>query len=428
MGPTLPDPALHPPRPAEELLAGVLDRGRALARRRRRRRLAARAGPVAVALLVAVSAFVVRHQGGPSDDLVDTRPERVEILEPPDGGAPPPEVGPTPEVPGPGGPPGTAPPTSSQRGGELGAGTGPGPSGGSGPGSGAPAPRRTTVAFDQPVDGGWRSAVLLPGADEVRGLTARTADQQWPSLSPDGRQLVFQSDQANLLAGVKTNWELFTIGVDGRDERRVTVTPVDAGYGNSFPAWSPTGGRIVHGCVEPAGGLCTVRPDGSGRATLAAPGHALFAPRWSPDGRRLVALSDGASGGERLPELWVVDADGGERRLASGRVFGAQQGVAWTADGGRVVVASADGDHVRGAPLVTIDVVTDEVRPLAGFPKVLWLADCRAGRVVVRLAEEFGPGRRGDWITVDLDGSRPEVLLQGERHAGLRARGCTLTR
>src|SRR4051812_39945173 len=56
-----------------------------------------------------------------------------------------------------------------------------------------------------------------------------------PSWSPDGKQLVFQSER---IAG-RTN--LYIIHADGMDERRLTSTGAD----DTHPAWSADGKTIV---------------------------------------------------------------------------------------------------------------------------------------------------------------------------------------
>ena len=100
---------------------------------------------------------------------------------------------------------------------------------------------------------------------------------------------------------------------------------------NSAPVWSPRGRTIafVH-----AGTLVASRPDGTGRAVLAA--HVLQAD-WAPDGRHLVAVR--RSGADA--ELWVLDATGRSvRRLTSANVDLAAR---WSPDGRRIAFVR-DGD------------------------------------------------------------------------------------
>ncbi len=68
-------------------------------------------------------------------------------------------------------------------------------------------------------------------------------------------------------------------------------------------------------------------------------------PRWSPDGRQILFLSDrGLKEGEKGVGLWVFPVYGGEPRL----VVRMERGIAdsrWSADGGRVFFVSGVGEE-----------------------------------------------------------------------------------
>jgi Tol biopolymer transport system component len=104
---------------------------------------------------------------------------------------------------------------------------------------------------------------------------------------------------------------VFTINPDGSGRRQLTHVAGDQTAGS--PAWSPDGTRIVY--VSNARGdleLWVMAADGSGQHPLASdPGFAHFQPSWSPDGRRIV-FSDNCC----LPfsNLWDMRADGGGKR------------------------------------------------------------------------------------------------------------------
>ena len=128
-----------------------------------------------------------------------------------------------------------------------------------------------------------------------------------PSWSPDGRQLVFQSDRHG-------RTELYIVDADGTGERRLTWNGAD----DTHPAWSPDGQWIVFDSNrDGTWNLYLIRPNGSGERRLTHPGAtkcSMFArhPFWSPDGTRITFDSD-RSGDE---EIYVMNADGtGTRNL-----------------------------------------------------------------------------------------------------------------
>jgi dipeptidyl aminopeptidase/acylaminoacyl peptidase len=84
------------------------------------------------------------------------------------------------------------------------------------------------------------------------------------------------------------------------------------------------------------------------------------APRWSPDGRRLVFLRD--AGEERKPQLWLIPADGGEARQLTNE-DGACSNPAWSPNGRRVaynvrVEEPPPEKEEDGNPLPKVRVIT----------------------------------------------------------------------
>jgi TolB protein len=65
-------------------------------------------------------------------------------------------------------------------------------------------------------------------------LTNHEADDNWPTMSPDGTQIAFLSDRDG-------NWEIYLINTDGTGLTRLTDTP----EWEIFPVWSPDGTQIA---------------------------------------------------------------------------------------------------------------------------------------------------------------------------------------
>ena len=84
-----------------------------------------------------------------------------------------------------------------------------------------------------PVQTLW---LMRPDGTERHALTRQSNRAFTPAWSPDGKRLVFSMDRDG------ERFELFTIGVDGKDLRAVVPTVHD----NFEPSWSPDGSKIAY--------------------------------------------------------------------------------------------------------------------------------------------------------------------------------------
>jgi Tol biopolymer transport system component len=90
--------------------------------------------------------------------------------------------------------------------------------------------------------------------------------------------------------------EIFVMNADGSDKKQVTTT----GASNFSPYFHPDGTRIIFSSnIETRGNggrpsfhLYLVRDDGTGLERLTTEGHFNSFPMFSPDGKRLVWVSD----------------------------------------------------------------------------------------------------------------------------------------
>jgi Tol biopolymer transport system component len=107
-------------------------------------------------------------------------------------------------------------------------------------------PNGKLIAFSRSTDA-FNSDIFLmtPGGKIVKRLTrsigtdSKLAEEHGPTWSPDGRAIVFVSNRAG------RSWELFSIGVDGRNERQLTNTPTPR-YDEDAPRYVQNGERILY--------------------------------------------------------------------------------------------------------------------------------------------------------------------------------------
>lgn len=142
---------------------------------------------------------------------------------------------------------------------------------------------------------------------EPAPLTTYVGSELYPSLSPDGKQVVFAWD-----GGSRTGFHLYTAAVSGGGAHQITDDP----RSDSNPVWSPSGAEIVF-LREAGPGKAEVwleRADGTGARKLreirsATPGQALS---WTQDPNWLIVAQRAAPNGP--PALFLLSTKNGEER------------------------------------------------------------------------------------------------------------------
>jgi Tol biopolymer transport system component len=195
---------------------------------------------------------------------------------------------------------------------------------------------------------------LLIAAGVILLLTAAPAFAAFPG--DNGRLLANRFDSAT------GTGDLVTMEADGSDVQAVP-TPGLEPFGAK---WSPDGQRIAFR-DGPSNSLWTVAPDGTDLTMVASD---ATHPAWSPDGTRI------AFGTDTTGEIVAQRLSNGSRQtlltfpytMDDGSVVsGAPQGLAWSPDGGRIVLSA----HVTGASdveLFTLDVTTGVLTRLTQSP------------------------------------------------------------
>ncbi|MEU3267871.1 hypothetical protein [Streptomyces bacillaris] len=240
-----------------------------------------------------------------------------------------------------------------------------------------------------------RPQVYVRDADgTVRRLTT-DRDAGNPELSPDGRTVVFDSAEPGGPGGA-TQRDLWAVGIDGSDLRRLTTTPDN----EESPTFSPDGSRIAYACDGDiargwqiyerafAGGPQTRISDGP-------PGDAKD-PSWNPvdddTHRARVAYTHITDPDpEKGNRLRVTEGIGTDRPLlAGGHAEWGSHGVSWLPDGDRLLFLSPF--HVCGCDnfdhVYRVTAFTDETpeQLLTEDRKVgppTWLGPPDSGSVVV---------------------------------------------
>jgi eukaryotic-like serine/threonine-protein kinase len=145
------------------------------------------------------------------------------------------------------------------------------------------------VAFSK--DGQWVAYVSYPegilwrskpdGSNQVQ-LSSAPLFAALPRWSPDGKQIAFYS------YSIGKPGRIYLVSADGGSPRELLPEDPEP---KQDPDWSPNGNRIIFGSV-PANHNSALRVfDLNTHQVSTLPGsRGLFSPRWSPDGRYIVAM------------------------------------------------------------------------------------------------------------------------------------------
>jgi TolB protein len=158
-------------------------------------------------------------------------------------------------------------------------------------------PDGSEIAFnsDRDTPGRLRGFVMDPEGGAVRRIGGDIW-VEYPAWSPDGSELAFMAQTPE---GTQ-NYEIFVMGSDGTNVRRLTDSPGDDGW----PSWSPDGTRILFssirddcaysdapdckttGDIGPYHTLYVMNADGSDQTRISDAFGQIA--DWSPDGRFIV--------------------------------------------------------------------------------------------------------------------------------------------
>jgi Tol biopolymer transport system component/DNA-binding winged helix-turn-helix (wHTH) protein len=173
------------------------------------------------------------------------------------------------------------------------------------------------------------------GSERLLRLTHRPSRRVTPAWSPDGGTIAFVRDTGDALG-------LFVIPALGGPERQIARNL--ALESSMQISWSPDGRVLAYAAYGPTGAprIYTVSMDSLTTQLLSPAPDCMEAgePAFSPDGNEL-ALSCMSSSG--VYAVYVARLPHGPlRRLAS--ILGDPQGLTWSADGKRLVLANDPGD------------------------------------------------------------------------------------
>ena len=210
------------------------------------------------------------------------------------------------------------------------------------------------IAFRSSRDSGGIFAMGRTG----EGLRRITSKGFRPSWSPDGKELVFATEDVGMNPGnAESVGELWLVNEDGSNLGRLPI-----GGDAILPSWSPHGHRIAYthrlGSPDAKAGLWTIAPRDSHPLALLTDGARNWSATWSPDGRFVYYSSD--RGGSM--NLWRLPVN-----EVSGRARGAPEQVTTPATFLAHPVIGGDGSRIAYvSSQTTINVQRIALDPQSG--------------------------------------------------------------
>ena len=172
-------------------------------------------------------------------------------------------------------------------------------------------------------------------SNELTPLTIGNQDELYPSVSPDGRSLIYEQD----LSG----WDVVSVSVDDGS----TKTVIGIGRKDVMAAWSARQAKLAWVTDRNGPEEIWLRgPDGSERPAITAQNFplgtskALMNPSLSPDGDRLVFGRVDLGG---VARLWISSLSGGVPVLLTNSERTLELGGSWSPDGSRFVYVAYEG-------------------------------------------------------------------------------------
>lgn len=172
-------------------------------------------------------------------------------------------------------------------------------------------------------------------------ITFGPAIEAYPSLSPDGRSILYVTDEGK-------GDDIYLLRIGGSNPQNLTS---DSPNRDTMPAYSPDGNRIAFRSDREPAGIYVMGATGENPKRVSDIG---YSPSWSPDGKKLVV----ATGHQPVPsvrtvsELWTINIETGEKQML---VDSYALQPSWSPGGDRIAYWTTNSTGERRVETISVD-------------------------------------------------------------------------
>lgn len=222
------------------------------------------------------------------------------------------------------------------------------------------APNGMVIAYAAAHSGDYNVYTIDIWSMEQQQITNHPANDIYPEWAPNGQWLAFYSDRPSEIPPFPPDTVIYNV-------KGLYETYARDGY---RPSWSPEGDRIVAHFKSEDGDyeIYTMNRQGKDRVPITDNLATDVHPRFSPDGEKIVFISDR----DYRPEIYVMNKDGSDqKRLTNSDSYDID--AVWSPDGKKIAfisnrlgsfdvfVMNADGSDIK---LLTKDSPAIDIAPV----------------------------------------------------------------
>jgi len=229
-----------------------------------------------------------------------------------------------------------------------------------------------------------------------------------PVVSPDNKTILYGITYYDVQQN-KGNRELYTIGIDGKDLKRITTTK----FSEYSALWNPSGKKI--GFLSAESGsmqLWEMNPDGSGRKQISSTDSDITGFNYSPDGKKILYTKE-------------IPAEKAEKSLYDGLPLTSGKVItdlmyrhwdSWVETYSHIFIADFNGEKLAN----DIDILKGEpyecpLKPFGGMEQIAWSPDSKVVAYTCRKKKgrEYALSTNSDIYLYNLASKQVTNLSEG---------------